>query len=120
MFDRTAPARPTFRPRLETLEDRTVPATLQTGFSETVVGSGLTRPTALTIARDGRFLISDRAGTPRVGSFNRLQPTPALTLTVDSQGERGLLGVTTDPNYLQNHFIYVYYTVPGAASHNRV
>src|SRR5205823_2838468 len=34
--------------------------------------------------------------------------------------ERGLLGVTFDPNFASNNFVYVYYTVPGSPAHNRV
>ena len=33
-----------------------------------------------------------------------------LTLNVDSQGERGLLGVAPHPNFASNGFVYVYYT----------
>jgi hypothetical protein len=39
---------------------------------------------------------------------------------VDSSGERGLLGVAFDPNFNFNHYIYLYYTVPGTPAHNRV
>ena len=42
-----------------------------------------------------------------------LLATPFLTLTVDSTGERGLLGVAFDPNFATNQFVYVYYTAPG-------
>jgi glucose/arabinose dehydrogenase len=49
-----------------------------------------------------------------------LLATPFVTLTVDSAGERGLLGVTFDPNFSANNFVYVYYTVPGSPAHNRV
>src|SRR5436190_22494254 len=46
--------------------------------------------------------------------------TPFLSLTVDSFSERGLLGIAFDPNFATNHFVYVYYTVPGDPAHNRV
>ena len=49
-----------------------------------------------------------------------LLTTPFLTLTVDSAGERGLLGVTFDPAFSTNKFVYVYYTVPGTPAHNRI
>src|SRR5262249_366136 len=41
-------------------------------------------------------------------------------VNVDSNGERGLLGVAFDPSFNTNHFVYVYYTVPGTGVHNRV
>lgn len=53
-------------------------------------------------------------------------PTPFVKLTVKSQGgsnEEGLLGITLDPSFATNNFLYVYYTVPSSgnvSSHNRV
>jgi glucose/arabinose dehydrogenase len=55
----------------------------------------------------------------RVIKNGALVPTPFLTVTVDSSGERGLLGVAFDPNFVSNQLVYVYYTVPTPA-HNRV
>jgi hypothetical protein len=43
-----------------------------------------------------------------------------MTLTVDPNGERGLLGIAFDPNFASNNFLYVYYTVPFEPRHNRV
>jgi len=43
-----------------------------------------------------------------------------MTLTVNSDGERGLLGVAFDPNYATNRFVYVYYTATTPTIHNRV
>src|SRR5581483_3635780 len=33
-------------------------------------------------------------------------------LNVDSNGERGLLGIAFDPNFSSNHYVYLYYTNP--------
>ena len=35
-------------------------------------------------------------------------------------GERGLLGVTFDPDFATNRYVYVYYTATSPAIHNRV
>jgi glucose/arabinose dehydrogenase len=51
---------------------------------------------------------------------DNLLSTPFLSLAVDSQGERGLLGVAFDPNFSANNFVYIYYTTPGPPVHNRV
>jgi glucose/arabinose dehydrogenase len=120
---RPAAPRPGYRPAVETLEDRLTPATLPSGFTETIVASGLTAPTAMDFAPDGRLFIAEQGGTLRVVKNGALLPTPFLTLTVDSSVERGLLGVAFDPNFNANHFVYVYYTVPGSGggvAHNRV
>jgi glucose/arabinose dehydrogenase len=49
-----------------------------------------------------------------------LLASPFVTLSVDSNGERGLLGVAFDPNFASNHYVYVYHTVPGSPAHNRI
>jgi glucose/arabinose dehydrogenase len=45
---------------------------------------------------------------------------PFLTVTVDSSGERGLLGVALDPNFVSNQLVYVYYTATTPTTHNRI
>src|SRR5262249_39606229 len=45
---------------------------------------------------------------------------PFVSLTVDSSGERGLLGVAFDPNFASTQFVYVYYTATTPITHNRV
>src|SRR5215813_1833430 len=94
--------------------------TLPPGFSETMVANSLTSPTAMDFAPDGRLFVCLQGGQLRVIKNGSLLATPFLTLTVDSTGERGLLGVAFDPNFAANNFIYVYYTVPGSPPHNRV
>ena len=95
-------------------------ATLPTGFVETQIASGLASPTAMDFAPDGRLFVCLQGGNLRVVKNGALLPTPFLTLTVDSSGERGLLGVAFDPNFATNNFVYVYYTVPGSPAHNRI
>ncbi len=97
-----------------------VAATLPTGFVETQIASGLSSPTAMEFAPDGRLFVCLQGGNLRVVKNGALLPTPFVTLTVDSSGERGLLGVAFDPSFATNNFVYVYYTVPGSPAHNRV
>ena len=85
-------------------------ATLPAGFSETLVASGLASPTAMQFAPDGRLFVAEQGGRLRVIKDGALLPTPFLTLTVSSVGERGLLGVAFDPDFATNRFVYVYYT----------
>ena len=88
-------------------------ATLPSGFVETTVASGIASPTAMAIAPDGRIFICSQTGALRVIKNGVLLATPFVTLSVDSVGERGLLGVAFDPHFTLNHYIYLYYTVPG-------
>ena len=94
-------------------------ATVPPGFAETQI-SGLVGGTAMAIAPDGRIFVCLQDGALRVIKNGALLPNPFMTLTVDANGERGLLGIAFDPNFTTNNFIYVYYTVPGSPPHNRV
>jgi len=94
-------------------------ATLPTDFVETSVG-GLSNPTAMAFAPDGRIFVCQQGGQLRVIKNGALLATPFVSLTVDANGERGLLGVAFDPNFAVNNFVYVYYTATTPATHNRV
>lgn len=112
------------RLRVEALEDRLTPVTLPPGFTESVFAAGLNAPTAMAVDPTGRVFVAEQGGTLRVVQFDgTVLPTPFVSLSVDSSGERGLIGVALDPSFGLNGFVYVYYTVPGTgggAAHNRV
>ncbi|HEY9421917.1 MAG TPA: PA14 domain-containing protein, partial [Thermoanaerobaculia bacterium] len=95
-------------------------ATLPTGFTEQLVASGLSSPTAMALAPDGRLFVTQQGGQLRVVKNGSLLPTPFLTVAVNSSGERGLLGVAFDPDFATNQYVYVYYTATTPAIHNRV
>ncbi len=95
-------------------------ATLPSGFTETLVDNGLSNPTAMAFAPDGRIFVCEQAGALRVIKNGVLLANPFLNVTVNSSGERGLLGVAFDPNFTSNKFVYVYYTATSPAIHNRV
>ncbi|PYJ09678.1 MAG: hypothetical protein DMF06_09265 [Verrucomicrobia bacterium] len=96
-------------------------AVLPAGFTETQFGGTLSgAPTAMAFAPDGRLFICLQGGQLRIIKNGSLLPDPFVSLTVDSSGERGLLGVTFDPNFASNQFVYVYHTVPGGPAHNRI
>ncbi len=82
--------------------------------------TGLSSATAIAQAPDGRLFVAQQGGALRVVKNGTLLPTPFVTLTVDPQGERGLLGVAFDPNFTSNGFVYVYYTTTENGVHNRI
>ena len=49
-------------PPLEALEDRCTPTTLPAGFTEVTVATGLTNPTAMEFAPDGRLFVLEQTG----------------------------------------------------------
>lgn len=93
---------------------------LPAGFREVVVASALSNPTAMQFSPDGRIFVAEQAGRLRVIKNGTLLPTPFVTLTVSSAGERGLLGIAFDPDFAANQFVYVYYTATTPAVHNRI
>src|SRR5262245_12779484 len=95
-------------------------ATLPSGFNETVVASGIANATAMAFAPDGRLFVCQQSGALRVIKQDALLSTAFLTVTTDSAGERGLVGVTFDPNFVNNQWVYIYHTIPGSPPHNRV
>jgi len=89
-------------------------------FAQVLVSNGITNPTTMAFAPDGRIFVAQQAGALRVIKNNALLPTPFISLTVSSSGERGLLGIAFDPDFPTNNYIYLYYTVPGSPAHNRI
>lgn len=95
-------------------------ATVPAGFTDTAITTALAAPTAMALAPDGRFFITEQGGDLRIVKQGALLDTPFLHLAVDDDGERGLLGVALDPEFPAEPFVYVYYTVPSSPRHNRV
>lgn len=93
---------------------------LPDGFSQTMIANGLASPTAMEFAPDGRLFVCQQGGQLRVVKNMALMGTPFVSLTTDSTGERGLLGIAFDPGFQTNQFLYLYYTATTPATHNRV
>src|SRR5687768_3436805 len=104
----------------EHLGEQRQAATVPAGFADETLVTGLSSPTAMAFAPDGRLFVCQQGGQLRVIKNGALLATPFLTLTVNSSGERGLLGVAFDPNFSVNRFVYVYYTATTPAIHNRI
>jgi glucose/arabinose dehydrogenase len=108
---------------LNRLEDRTVPATLPTGFSETAVATGLTSATAMEVAPNGDVWVLQQGGIVkrfRPGSTTADVVGSVAPLGLSSVGERGLLGIAFDPQYASNKQVYLYYTATSPNLHNRI
>jgi glucose/arabinose dehydrogenase len=88
-------------------------ATLPTGFQESVFFSGLSNPTVVRFASDGRVFVAEKRGVIKV--FDSLtDPTPTvfadLNVNVYNFWDRGLLGMALAPNFPTNPYVYVLYT----------
>ena len=99
-------------------------ATLPPNFARSQVVGGLVEPTAMEFAPDGRLFVAEQRGTLRVvKAGGKLATFLNISGGVNSAGERGLLGVTVDPGFSTNHYVYLYYTQRATGTtpaHNRV
>jgi len=90
------------------------------GFTVTALPGALASATAMAVAPDGRIFVCEQAGALRIHKAGALLATPFATLPTALNGERGLLGVTFDPAFAANRYVYVYYTALTPAPHNRI
>ena len=88
-------------------------------FTKVVLGDKLDEPMEMTLLKDGRVLFVERKGalkqySPETGEIKTLATIPVNTKYTNAKGvkreaEEGLMGLIHDPNFEQNHWIYMYY-----------
>ena len=79
-------------------------------------------PVALAFAPDGRIFYTEKdTGNIRIVQSNgTLLSAPFATVpNLYNGGESGLLGIAFDPAFINNHYVYVYYTDQDSASYTR-
>ena len=79
-------------------------------FTSAVAVSGLSQPTDMAFAPDGRIFISEKAGALKTAAPGSATASNALQLSVYTGGENGLLGLALDPQFASNGLIYLFYT----------
>lgn len=86
-----------------------------------VIATGLEVPWSLAMLPSGDLLVTERPGRLRLIRDGVLLPDPVLNVHIATNGEGGLLGLVTHPRFLENRFLYLYYTSnDGQRSRNRV
>jgi glucose/arabinose dehydrogenase len=89
-----------------------------------VVVSGLTNPTDMEFAPDGRLFVTEDAGLIRIAwPDGTLSTFLDISTNVDAKGERGLLALTFDQDFSTNGYVYLHYTRKATSTtpaHNRV
>lgn len=88
-------------------------------YVQSTIVSGLNYPVAFDIAPDGRFFATQKGGNSgmAVDAYIKVySPTGTflanfydLSDSCNSDFERGLLGIELDPDFANNHYVYVYY-----------
>jgi glucose/arabinose dehydrogenase len=82
-------------------------------FEDTIAISGLTFPTAVRFASDGRVFVAEKSGLIKVfDSVTDTTPTTFADLrtNVDDYWDRGLLGLALPPQFPTDPYVYVLYT----------
>ncbi len=64
------------------------------------------------IEGDDRVFATELGGSVRINGVNYNTPYLDITEKVEVQSEKGMLGMTFDPNYAENGYFYLYYTGP--------
>lgn len=88
-----------------------------------VIAEKLNVPWAIDISNDGKIYFTERSGSIRIIEDGKVNPQPLITFGAPfiSQGEGGLMGIALDPNFSQNHYLYVMHSYEeGSKIYNRV
>ena len=88
------------------------------GLRLTPVATGLHAAVALETLPDGRVLVCQQSGELIVFERDVRVPKPMLTLDVEHNWERGLIGVTVDPDFASEPWVYVCYVTDKPYSHH--
>ncbi|MFQ5941904.1 MAG: PQQ-dependent sugar dehydrogenase, partial [Nitrososphaerales archaeon] len=67
---------------------------------------------SMAFAPDGRLFFTEKTtGAVRIMKEDKVLATPFVEISnVHDTGENGMLGITVDPDFTENHFVYLYYT----------
>lgn len=93
----------------------TLPAQIQVanGFvTDDLITSGLNAPMDIDFLPDGRMLIAERAGGVQVWTGSGAPVLIGMQGSVQTQSERGLLAIASDPNFATNGYIYLWFARP--------
>lgn len=82
-------------------------------FEKTVLVNDLNNPMELAVADDGKVYYTELR-TANLGMFDTRtgEQTIVHRFDVETRGGTGLIGVTLDPGFMENNFIYLYYSPP--------
>ena len=93
-----------------------------TGFQDTVVWSGLTVPTAVRFAPDGRVFVAEKSGVIKVmDDVTDATPTVFADLSTQVQDftDRGLLSIAIDPGFAVRPYVYAFFAVDAPPERRR-
>lgn len=81
-------------------------------FTKLILENYLDEPTELTVLPDGRVLFIERKGAVKIYKPDENRVKEVNRIKVYTNHEDGLIGLAADPNFAQNHWVYLYYSHP--------
>lgn len=87
-------------------------ASLPAGFQDQIALSGLTLPTAVRFASDGRVFVAEKSGLlEEFDSLSDSSPTQVADFRseTDDYWDRGFLGLALDPDFPATPYVYAFY-----------
>jgi glucose/arabinose dehydrogenase len=82
-----------------------------------IIVEELSSPTSMTFIDDSNILVLEKTGSVRLISNGMLQEQPVLNVPVDTESERGLLGIAILGD---GNTVFLYFTESGETLRNRV
>jgi len=88
-------------------------AVLPPGFEVVTVASGFLRPVGIAFSADGRLFVAEQRGLVWVVEGGRRLTEPFIDLReeVGYGGERGMLGIALEPEFLRDRHVFLLYAV---------
>lgn len=87
--------------------------TIDGNFQKVVLDANVSNPMELDIAPDGRVFFIERGGNLKIWKPDTSATVTAGTLSVYTGQENGLLGITLDPDFANNQWLYLFYSPVG-------
>lgn len=83
----------------------------QDRFVRTVIASNLNEPTEMAVFPDGKVMVVERRGAIKLYDPEKDTMEVITYLPVYSENESGLMGVQLDPDWANNQWVYLFYSV---------
>jgi cytochrome c len=85
-------------------------------FTKTVLDFNLFEPTEMAVLPDGRIIFLERRGNVKLYNPSDGKVNVINTFNVWSKEEDGMIGLTIDPNFKENNWVYIFYSHPERSS----
>jgi cytochrome c len=81
-------------------------------FTKTVLDFNLDEPTEMTILPDKRIIFLERKGNVKLYTPSDGKVKVVNKFNVSTKFEDGMIGITADPGFKENNFVYIFYSHP--------